>query len=124
MILALLALFAGMLLAQSSSTFWLPVWTGTRYTFPRLGPTLVVANNQIDAVPAVAKVRTYGTVLTYDAAAAGWHAPAGSSNLVVYVNGLRYTQGTDYSISSPAGLITALADNMQPASLVVVDYDK
>ena len=70
--------------------------------------------------------RHYGAVLSYDSTAAGWPVPAGSSNFAVWVNGLHYTQGVDYSI---AGGILKPVDaspdsNMQPGFLVTADYDQ
>ncbi|MBI1872441.1 MAG: hypothetical protein HYS05_00970, partial [Acidobacteria bacterium] len=57
----------------------------------------------------------------YDANAAGWKVPAGATNIVVYVNGLRYHQGLDFVITS--GVIKNQFDNMIPEHLVTCDYD-
>jgi hypothetical protein len=114
--------FATVLLAQTpGARLWVPLWDGGRYTFPALGPSLVVKNGQLDVLPTPAKVRKYDQVLTYDAAAKGWTLPAGSGAVVVYVNGLRYRAGADYTIAN--GRVTPTSDNMLPEHLVTIDFD-
>ena len=70
--------------------------------------------------------RHYGAVLSYDSTAAGWPVPAGASNFSVWVNGLHYTQGVDYSIAGGIlkPLDTTPDSNMQPGFLVTADYDQ
>ena len=119
-LIVLSLIFAAVALVAAESTYLLPVWTGRAYAWLRLGPTLTIANGQIDAVQAPPVTRAYGVRLTYDATAGGWTVPA-SRNLVVWVNGLRYTAGVDYAVSG--ALLKALGDNMPPDCLVIADYD-
>ena len=115
--LALTALIA----AQSGSPLLLPVWTGARYVFAKLGPTLVLNGNQLDVLLPPTPVRRQDVLLAYDTTAAGWKLPAGATNVAVYVNGLRYRQGYDYVITS--GVIKAQFDNMIPEHQVTCDFD-
>ncbi|MBI4904404.1 MAG: hypothetical protein HY820_12255 [Acidobacteria bacterium] len=115
--LALAALIA----AQSGSPLLIPVWTGARYVFAKLGPTLVLNGNQLDVLLPPTPVRRQDVLLVYDTAAGGWKVPAGATNIVVYVNGLRYRQGYDYVITS--GVIKAQFDNMIPEHQVTCDFD-
>lgn len=123
-VLALLCLvLAAFVGAQSASPLLIPIWAGARYIFPKLGPTLVLntSSNQLDALVPPIPVRKYDVLLTYDTAAAGWRMPAGATNLVIFVNGLRYRAGYDYVIT--AGVIKAQYDNMLPEHQVTCDYD-
>lgn len=124
-VLALLCLvFAVIILAQTGSPLLVPIWAGSRYVFAKLGPTLVfnTNNNQLDALLPAVPVRKYDVLLTYDTNAAGWRMPAvGASNLVIYVNGLRYRAGYDWTISN--GVIKNQYDNMIPEHQVTCDYD-
>lgn len=115
--LALAALIAG----QSGSPLLIPVWTGARYAFAKLGPTLVLNGNQLDVLLPPVPVRRQDVLLVYDTPAGGWKLPAGASNVAVYVNGLRYRQGYDYVITS--GVIKAQFDNMIPEHQVTCDFD-
>jgi len=115
--LALTALIA----AQSGSPLLIPVWTGARYVFAKLGPTLVLNGNQLDVLLPPTPVRRQDVLLVYDTTAGGWKVPAGATNLSVYVNGLRYRQGYDYLITS--GVIKAQFDNMIPEHQVTCDFD-
>jgi hypothetical protein len=112
---------AVMIAAQSGSPLLIPVWAGARYVFAKLGPTLVLNGNQLDVLLPPASVRRRDVFLTYDTAAAGWKLPAGATNVVIYVNGLRYRQGYDYVIT--AGVVKAQFDNMLPEHQVTCDYD-
>jgi hypothetical protein len=109
--------------AQYGSPPLVPVWIGSRYIFPKLGPTLVLntTTNQLDALLPPIPVRKYDVLLTYETAPAGWRMPAGATNLVIFVNGLRYRAGYDYVIT--AGVIKAQYDNMLPEHQVTCDYD-
>jgi hypothetical protein len=112
---------AVMIAAQSGSPLLVPIWAGTRYVFAKLGPTLVLNGGQLDVLLPPGAVHKRDVLLTYDTAAAGWKLPAGATNVVVYVNGLRYHQGTDFTITS--GVIKNQFDNMAPDMLVTCDYD-
>jgi hypothetical protein len=112
---------AVMIAAQSGSPLLVPIWAGTRYVFARLGPSLVLNGGQLDAVLPPLPVHKRDVLLTYDTNAAGWKLPVGATNVVVYVNGLRYHQGTDFVIN--AGVVKNQFDNMTPDMLVTCDYD-
>ena len=62
--------------------------------------------------------------LTRDPQAGTYTLPAGATLLGVYVNGLRYTAGEDYSLA--AGVITpnATAGNWPSDALVVADIEQ
>ncbi|MCC6362143.1 MAG: hypothetical protein IT165_01385 [Bryobacterales bacterium] len=121
-VLAVLCLaMAVMIAAQSGSPLVIPVWTGARYVFARLGPSLVLNGNQLDILLPPVLVRHTDVLLVYDTAAAGWKLPATATNIAVYVNGLRYRQGYDYAITS--GVVKAQFDNMLPDMQVTCDFD-
>lgn len=123
-VLAVLCLVLAVAIAdQYASPPLVPVWVATRYIFPKLGPTLVLntTTNQLDALVPLIPVRKYDVLLTYDTAIAGWRMPTGATNLVIYVNGLRYRSGYDYVIA--AGVIKNQFDNMAPDHQVTCDYD-
>jgi len=124
-----LVLAAGILAlaAQSSNnTLLIPIWNGQQYVYAKLGANLSLANGTLSASVATPPARHYGLVLQYDSTQGGWPLPAGAANIVVYVNGLRYTAALDYSISG--GVLKSLGDpvngNMLSTFLVVADYDQ
>jgi len=112
---------AAFIAAQSGSPLLVPVWTGARYVFAKLGPTLVLNGNQLDVLLPPTPLRRRDVLLVYDTTAGGWKLPAGASNVTVYVNGLRYRQGYDYTITS--GVIKAQFDNMLPEFQITCDFD-
>lgn len=120
-LVVLCLVLAVVIAAQSGSSLLIPIWTGARYVFAKLGPTLVLNGNQLDVLVPPVPVYKRDVLLTYDTAAAGWKLPAGATNPVVYVNGLRYHQGLDFVIN--AGVIKNQFDNMTPDMLVTCDYD-
>jgi hypothetical protein len=67
------------------------------------------------------KTRIYNARLLRVATNA-WQIPSTATNVCVYVNGLRYRPGGDYSIA--AGKVTALANTMPADALVIADYDQ
>jgi hypothetical protein len=125
-------LLAGGLLAQ---TYTVPlVDTTGKHAWPKLGGTLIVTNGVLDVAPVPAKPnRAFGKVLSYDSASGTYRIPGGGTatvayvNMVVFVNGLRYTEGIDYTFA--AGFVTPLlpATNW-PApgagTIVVADFDQ
>lgn len=117
-----LIVLAAVALLAAQVTYQIPVWTGRSYTFPRLGPTLTIANGQLDVVQTSAKVRRYGVVLAYNTATISWTVPATAANIVVYCNGLRYTVAIDYTVTATG--IKATGENMLPEYLVTADYDE
>jgi hypothetical protein len=129
--------------AQTQAPQLLPVWNGQTYVFAKLGPTLKLANGQLDAVvsvgppgptgpggpqgPAGTTRRHVDVLLTFDQTAQGWILPAPATgfsiaNLAIYVNGLRYHSGGDFSANG--GIVKALSTNMDPSFLVTCDYDE
>ncbi len=121
-VLAVLCLaMAVMIAAQSGSPLLIPVWTGARYVFARLGPSLVINGNQLDVLLPPVPVHRTDVLLVYDTTALGWKLPSGATSIAVYVNGLRYRQGYDYVITT--GVIKAQFDNMIPEHQVTCDFD-
>ena len=119
-ILAALAALASVAQAQQATVFSVPLWTGRTYTWPTLGPTLVVRDGQLDVLPPppqVQKVRKYSVLC----AAVPCPLPAGASNVAVHLNGLRQAPGIDYTIE--AGAVKPLW--IWPAErILLVDYDE
>jgi hypothetical protein len=89
---------------------------GDNISITMSGDAVTISASDRDASP-----RVYDAVLAYDATANGWRLPAGASNVVLHVNGLRYRGGVDYTITD--GLVTALSENMQPTFAVIADHD-
>ena len=122
-------LFVGVVLIAVAIALWaqagtlqLPVWNGQRYTYPRLGATLVVANGEINAVVPAAKTRRYNVLLVHDPARSGWPLPAGASNVIVRANGITVSEGVDYSVSN--GVLTPVLSGLLPEYAVRADYDQ
>jgi hypothetical protein len=113
-------------IAQTNATNWIYGYAGNRATWWVLGPSFVVSGNTIDVRPApappVLPVRVIGEKLAYDTAAAGWRIPAGAVNVELYVNGLHYWQGPDYTVD--AGVIKAISTNLMPEFDVRVSYER
>lgn len=79
----------GYVLSQApASGYRVPVWTGVRYEWPLLGPSLVIQGGRLDVLLPPAQARTYGVRVQPDAAGR-YLLPAGARNVVVYINGLR-----------------------------------
>jgi hypothetical protein len=107
--------------AQGPAVTWIYVWLNGRADWFTLGPTLKVTNKQLDVSLPPAKVRRYDVALVYDPAKNGWPLPAGATNLVVIVGGLRYSP-SNYTIA--AGVLVAKFSNMDPSLEVLIDYDE
>ena len=121
MLCVLFLALAALIAAQSGSPLLIPVWTGARYVFAKLGPTLVLNSNQLDVLLPPTPVQHHDVLLVYDTTVAGWKLPAGATNVAVYVNGLRYRQGGDYVITN--GVIKPQFDNMLPEHQVTCDFE-
>lgn len=108
--------------AFQASQLQVPVWMGNRYTFPLLGPTLVVGNGQLN----VAKERFYGVDLSFDQVDLGRKAailPVGASKVVTHLNGLKQKEGKDYEIKG--GLLVQLwVWPVEVGDYATVDFDK
>lgn len=105
------------------------VWNETTksYVGVKAGPGITVdlAAKTISTTAPAAKPRIYGTLVKFDATTNKWTVPFGAvpSSMTVFVNGLRYTLGIDYTLS--AGTITPIVPSMMTAdALVVADYDQ
>ena len=98
------------------------VLNGTKYIFPKLGPSLTVSpTNVLDVISL--KTRIFDTQLSFDATSAGWPLPAGATDVVIYVNGLRYHAGLDYQISN--NIIKPFSGSaFDPSYVVTCDYAK
>lgn len=133
----------------AQSTYQLLVYTNGRLQWATAGPTLSLSSNgQLDAVipapipgpagpagppgatgpqgpPGPSAVLHADVALTYNAAYGGWPLPAPSAGMnikavAVYVNGLRYHAGLDYTIE--AGMVRAIGANMNSTYFVLCDY--
>jgi hypothetical protein len=121
--LLLFVAICGPLVAQT-----LPVWSASNViSWVKIGNTLAVTNGVLDVVPVAPPkpTRLYGVSLT--AGANGTYtistASATLSNVVVYVNGLRYHSPKDYTISGAVITPTPPATNWPTIPDVFVDYD-
>jgi len=112
-------------LAGFATGLVVPVWdSGTnRYTWPQLGPSLLIRNNQLDVLLPPGKVRVYDALLTYDGAKGGWPLPTGAVNVVLYSNGLRNHQGTTGDFTIVDGVAKPNPLFMLPEHLITADYD-
>lgn len=139
-----LAALAVLVVAQQPSALLVPLWTGKTYTYPRLGPTLAVANGQLDAlippavpgpqgpqgvpgpqgpagpqgIPGVTPRRHVDVLLTYDATAGGWPLPAPSATGLSITNVAVYVNGLRYHASADYTLAPGL---IKPAPGAQVD---
>lgn len=109
-------LFSALILSQTVTSIFLPVWTGTRLSWVRVGSGLRLDG---DVLSVSAPARTE-TVLVYSTSAAGWPLPAGARDVVIYANGLRYRAGLDYTIQS--GVVKASSSNMLPEFSIVAEH--
>lgn len=103
------------LLALQSNNYLVPVWTGNHYTYPKLGPGLVITNGVLDV--AVVSSRQYNVALT--------QSPDGTfkvtgTKVVIYLNGLRQSEGIDYKLAD--GVLTPLWE-WPPNSVVRADLE-
>ncbi len=122
-IVVLLALASVAAVAQVATSYSVPVWTGTRYTWPTLGPGLVIANGVLDVLPVpppAVKTRVHGAELAVVGTTVT-PLPAGASNVAVYLNGLRQAVGSDYALMG--GNLVPLWP-WPPDSRVLIDYDQ
>lgn len=111
---------AAYLLGQAGSGYWVPVWNGSRYEWPRLGPSFVVKGGQVDVLVPPVPQRSYGVRVQPDARGR-YVLPAQSpKGVVIYINGLRATEGVDYQLSG-AEITPLWAWGTQ--DLVVADFD-
>lgn len=128
----LLFLCVALLVAQTVSDLWLPIWNSAvgRYQWKRLGSGFTISGDTINVTAQPSRI--YGVILTKSPTAMTYPLPvATASNVVVYVNGLRYVSPQDYTIT--AGVVTpactpgATDCNWPPVTAmpqVVADYDK
>jgi hypothetical protein len=125
-VVLLLSVILAVTAVSQSSGLKLPVWDGRRYQFPTLGSGFVVSNGVISIAPSTStSTRKFGQVLVYDLTTAAWVLPPNANNIVVYVNGLRYTQGIDYEYMQATNgtYVRALGTNMGATDHVIVDYE-
>jgi len=115
-------IFGAIILAQTTSPYLLPIWNGSRYIWAKLGPTLVLNGNQLDALLPPPSVRRTDVLLVYDVTAKGWKLPVVAHDVAVYVNGLRYRQSSDYIITN--GVILAQYENMTATHVVTADFSE
>jgi len=117
------------ILAAAVQAQQIAVWNETTKTYVAVragtGIKVDLTAKTISATATVVKPRVYGTVLPFASTSNGWAVPFGAipSSMVIWVNGLRYVIGTDYTVV--AGLIAAINPSMMSAdAMVVVDYDQ
>ena len=120
--LVFLAAFALSLHAQQ-----IAVWNDATKTYVavKAGAGIVVDLTAKTISAPTPKPRIYGTVAQRAAAGNGWNVPVGAApaSLTIYVNGLRYTLGIDYTLT--AGVITPINPAIMTAdALVIADYDQ
>lgn len=123
LILAALALPA---LAQTvPATSWIYGYVGNRAAWLRLDPAVFIVSGEVVSVKAPpappSAARVYGEKLAYDATVTGWKVPAGARNVEVFVNGLHYWPGVQYTLD--AGTIKPLNTNMLSDFDVRINYD-
>lgn len=108
------------LLALQQSGYWVPLWNGSRWEFPRLGPTFTVSGGEVNAVapPVVQRTRHYDVKITPDAQ--GKYMLPGTHGLVVHINGLRATPFVDYQIQ---GNELVPLWQWDAETLITIDYD-
>lgn len=123
------ALTLTLILAAVASAQQIAVWNDASKSYVAVkagaGIKIDMAAKTISATAATPKVRMYGVVLPYQSISRGWALPSGAvaDSIAIWCNGLRYTLGIDYVVSS--GLITAISTSRMTADmLVVVDYTK
>ena len=121
-------LLIALILAGTAMGQTLPVWSASNViSWVKIGTTLAITNGVLDVVPVAPPkpTRLYGVSLT--AGANGTYtistASATLSNVVVYVNGLRYHSPKDYTISGAVITPTPPATNWPTIPDVFVDYD-
>lgn len=108
-----------------------PVWDTSAnagkggYIWPALGESLTISDTLLlNAASAAATKRRYDVMLFYSANTKAWLIPtATAKNVVIYVNGLRYRAGTDYTIMLNQ-VIPVSTTNWRPDALVVADYEE
>jgi hypothetical protein len=119
LLLGLAACASGLVALQQMTSYRVPLWNGSRYEWPQLGPSFVVRNGTLEVLPAPTPVRVYGVRIAPDAAGK-YKLPAPGTNVAVYLNGIRGTLDVDYKLNQ---------DELIPlwqwdaSTLVVVDYD-
>lgn len=107
--------------------YQIPLWNGRGYVWVKMSSHFTLNNGVLDvAIPAAPAVvqRAYSVPLTFEATVNGYPLPIPNSNVVVYVNGLRYMPGVDYLING--GVVQAMSTNWPPPAdtMVSIDYDK
>lgn len=124
--IALLALGALALGSMAATAYRIPLWDGSRYIWPLLGPSLVVQGGYLDIVLAPTPApRQRNVVLQWQQIAGGYKFPAAPKNQECHVNGLLYTPGDDYTITGDT-LVPGVLGNWPPAAeaKVVCSYDR
>lgn len=138
-LLAGLVLWLPEAVAQTTQNYsvYLWDWTGRQWFYPKLGTGFAVIPpatgeryGRVDVLfppPPAIPQRETDRELTWEAAAGGYRLPlATATHVVVYVNGLRYRQGLDYSVSGGLVVPRPGATNWPPPEdgpVVVADYD-
>ena len=125
----LLGLLAAGLIAQQTQVFRLPVLTNGVYQFVRVGPTLQVANGQLDALlptlPAVPQFADQevptGTIDGTSATFTLVHPPNPPASLHLQRNGLGLKATFDYTLAG--GTITFIPQGVpQPGDTLLAWY--
>jgi hypothetical protein len=119
LLVALAACASGLVALQQITPYRVPLWNGSRYEWPQLGPSFVVRNGVLDILPAPTPVRVYGVRIAPDPSGK-YLLPSDGRNVVVYVNGLRASADVDYQLQGRELVPLWQWDNQ---TIVVVDYD-
>ena len=132
--------FVGINVIGQTTGVFVPIWSDNVSKIAKIGPTLTYQNGQLDVAtgtqgpagpagpPGPGANRRYGIQLGYDSASGGWPVPsdyANDNSLEVFVNGLHYWNGADYTYWPLAGasVIKANANNMDPTFSVRINYN-
>jgi hypothetical protein len=111
-------------IAQQSTPKWIYGYSGGKALWLSVGPTLTVsAGGQLDVIQSTAptpKAELTDVLLIHDATAGGWRLPAGVVKFKLHVNGIRYRQTGNWTVTN--GVVTPLSDNMPIGSEVTIDY--
>ena len=100
-LLFLLLISAIITISQPVSSYRVPLWDGTKYIWPILGPAFVLSGNVLNVAPVVAKVRIYDVRLTFDPVNNNFKFPStlptDPTKIQCWVNGLLED---DYTVQS------------------------
>lgn len=116
----------GVLRSQTSAIRMMPIWNEgiKKYEFYVLSNKFTLNNGIIDLN---VRTRFAGKVMSWDATAGGYRIPASTgatpTNVVVFVNGLRYSEGVDFTVKGTLVVPIPPASNWPPPAQTVCSVD-